>query len=183
MNLFTCTGHMHALYLLKELYAALHLPCLGSLVTEALHKSHLAVNAFFLPSGGSLQDALFFLAGLHIAVIITVVEDNFRRLNRNNFICRVIYKYAVMGGKKHRAAVLLKVAFKPALCFEVKIVGGLIQKEYVRVDKKQLTKMDARLPAAAELQRAAVKILFAKTQSGKDNLCPVGGIVTAAGII
>ena len=79
-----------------------------------------------------------------------------------------IEKIAVVGDDQHSPAVVGEVCLEPFDTAHVQVVGRLVEKQEIRLGKKQLAKPHAGFLASRECADMPVKIALVKTQTFQD---------------
>ena len=81
-----------------------------------------------------------------------------------------VQELAVVGYKKNRAPECFQVVLEPLDGFYVQMVGRLVQKQAVRLGKKDFCQFDSHVPALAEFPCRTVEFFRPEAESDKDFL-------------
>ena len=77
-----------------------------------------------------------------------------------------------MGNEHDRVRVVSEVVLEPIAGFEVEMVGGLVEKEKIRLRQKKLGERDAHLPAPAERLGGGVEFFCLEAEAEKNLFRP-----------
>ena len=121
------------LNLLQFLDAALHLLGFCGLIAEAVDENFQLLDAIALVavSGLHLFVALGFLR--QEFVVISSVEPDALVPDFGDFVDRHIEKITVVGDQHKGVWIIVQIFFQPVAGFEVKMVGGLVKQQQVRL--------------------------------------------------
>ena len=74
-----------------------------------------------------------------------------------------VQKVAVVRDENKGIRVMCEVIFQPVARLEIKMVGGLIEQQQIRLLQQQLGQRDAHLPAAGKFFGLAMPVVFHET--------------------
>ena len=80
-----------------------------------------------------------------------------------------------------RVRVRFEIGFEPVARFQIEVVGGLVEKQQIRLFKQEFGERDTHLPAAGELFHAALPVLTAETQARQNGAHAGFNVVAIAG--
>ena len=79
-----------------------------------------------------------------------------------------VHEGAVVADEKNGAVVAGEEGLEPLDALEVEVVGWLVEHQQVWVAQEELGERDAHLPAAGEVLRGLVEVLYGKAESRED---------------
>ena len=136
----------------------------AELVDEDLHMGDVSLLGSAL--GAHLLQVV--LALLKVAAVVAGVGGYAAVFKSGDVVDARVHEGAVVADDEDGAVVVRDKAAQPLDAFEVQVVGGLVQKEQVRVAQEELSQRDAHLPAARELGARTLKVGDFKAQAGQD---------------
>ncbi len=79
----------------------------------------------------------------------------------------IVDERTVVADQHHCAAALGKKCFQPAYALNVKVVGGLIEKQHIGMAQQDLGQFNAHAPTAGEFARGTIKVAALKAKAHK----------------
>ena len=153
MDLLLLLGQHDALghELVKLLDAVLRLTGLGGLVAELLDELLEVGDLAILLGLGGFELLERRLALLDEGGIVAGVHGELTMLDGGHVVDHAVEEGAVVAHDEDGAVVARKEALEPTDAGKVKVVGGLVEQQHIRMAKQQLGELDAHLPTAREL--------------------------------
>ena len=151
--------------LLQLLYSALHLHSLCRLISETLYEV-LDVGYFFLLILVS-SDLLFasFVAEFDIFVVLHLIVVHSPAGYFDGAVGDVVDECAVVADKHQSLGVLLQKSLQPSYTLNVKVVGGLVEKQDVGMAEQNLRQLYTHTPSSAEFACRTVKVGAQKSET------------------
>ena len=143
---------------------------LGRLVAETLDERLNVLDFALLVLVSRALHVHTFLAqtdiiGIRHFIIINLAVRDFHRADGD-----VVQKSAVVRNHQYRAVIGLQEAFQPLNGLNVKVIGGFVQKQKVRLFQQDFGQFHAHLPTVTELAHGSQHIFMAKTQAHQNPL-------------
>ncbi len=160
-------GQLDALDLFQFFDAALDLFRFGGLIAEAADERFQLLDALALVAIGGFQllGALLFL--LQILFVVARVEMHAAIPDLDDFVDRDVQEIAVVRDQHEGERVVGKILLQPVACFQIQVIGGLVEQQQVGFFEQQFGERDAHLPAAGKFLGAFVPLLVRETEAGK----------------
>ena len=156
------------IHLFEQLHTALHLFGLGRLVAEPLdERLYILDFALLVLVGRALHvDTLLTQADIlgirHLVVIDFAIRD-FHRADGD-----VVQEGSVVRNHQDSTIIGFQEAFEPLDGLDVEVVGGLVEKQEIRLFQQDFGQLHAHLPAVAELAHRAQHVLVAEAQADQN---------------
>jgi hypothetical protein len=148
--------------------AALDLGGLGGLGAEALDETlglgNFAVLAFF----GRFEHFATLLLLVEKGRVVAGVVDDLAAFDGEDLVAKLVDEGLIVRDQEKGAWVRAEESFEPANGVEVKVVGGLIHHEQVRLLKQKAGEGDAHLPSTGEGFAGLLKTAAGKSQPKKN---------------
>ena len=119
---------------------------------------------------GRYPNVVIFLTADAFGVLppISRLDKNAAMFHFHDFGHHPIHKIAVVRHNQHGSGVVLQIPLQPGHGTDVQMVGGLVQKNEIRLGKQQLAQGHPGLFAAGKHPAGLVKIFFGKAQAFND---------------
>jgi hypothetical protein len=109
---------------------------------------------------------------LQEGVVISTITPKAALPKLHHRTYELIEEFSIVGDEQDRSRIGSKVILNPEQRGEVEMVGRLVEHEHVGLIDEKPRQMCAHHPAAAELPRPAVKLVFTKRQPFQNPLGP-----------
>ena len=155
---------------LELLDSALHLNRLGRLVAESLDEI-LDVGNFLLLVFVSTELLLAaFGTQHHILIVFHLIVFYPSASNFEGTVSYIVDESTVVAHQNHSLSTLRQKLLQPLDTFNIKVIGRLIEEQYIRLLQQNLGKFDTHSPTAGKLLGRALEIIARKAKTAQGAL-------------
>ena len=150
---------------LELLDSALHLNRLGWLVAEPLDKILDVGNLLLLVFVGTELLLAAFGTQHHILIVFHLIVFYPSTSNFEGTVSYIVDESTVVAHQNHSLGTLRQELLQPLDTFNIKVVGRLIEEQYIRLLQQNLGKFDTHSPTAGKLLGWAIEIIARKAKT------------------